>query len=131
MLDTLPVETLRRIISFLPCESALTLQKTNRRLHRVSHDRQVFKSIIANRNGRGGTAWTRVPLTLESSIEDWARYALADSVARRLMEGEDESMVEKVEEWLPHLMFCHRLYTLSQSLLIQWSFMRKFGLTED
>lgn len=122
-LDTLPIELLRRICSFGLCESALTLLKVNRRLHQACNDRQVFKSIIENRNGYGGKCWTYLPLTLSSSVENWARYALADSKARRLMDGDgewdDTNGKEGVDDWLPKLMASQR--SCFSLLLLYWS----------
>lgn len=82
-LDTFPVEIIRRIVAYGPCESALALLKVNRALYQVCNDRLVFKSIIENGNGppREMPIWQCTALSLQSPITLWARYALADSKA--------------------------------------------------
>ena len=106
-LDRLPIETLRRIASLGACEAALALSKVNRTLYAACNDRLVFKAIIDNRNGYGGPKWHHhLPLSMESPVSSWARYALADSKA-----AQDRSSSldpERIAPWVPHLVVYHR-----------------------
>ncbi|KAL8777066.1 MAG: hypothetical protein Q9194_002774 [Teloschistes cf. exilis] len=80
-LDTLPTEILRRLVSFISCEDALTLLTVNRTFHRICNDWLIYDVIIKNRNRHGGCKWHGPPLSGADSISTWARYALADSKA--------------------------------------------------
>ena len=113
-LDSLPVEIIRRIAAFGPCESALALLKVNRVLYQACNDRLVFKSIIDNGNGpsREMPVWQCTALSLQSPISYWARYALADSKLAHMpwhiiRDGVD--IVDKlVTTGAPQLMASHR-----------------------
>jgi len=106
-LDSLPVEIIQRIASNGPSESALTLSRTNRCLSRACNDRQVFKSILRNRNGFGGPNWIPVPLSSDAPTSSWARYALADSRAGQWAAGDWEYQAALPVDflvWAPQLM---------------------------
>ena len=120
-LEELPAEILQRILALGNCENALAFLRTNRSLRLIANDRQVFKSIIDIRNGYRGQRWTRLPLTLESPIIDWARYALADSKVRSLPlqpsndlhpNGHPNLTTSDTSRWLPHLILSHRMYPI-------------------
>ena len=78
-LDELPVEILERIASLGPCQSALTLLKVNRTIHRACNDSQVFRNILSD---NAEPPWNTIPLPAEAPASSWARYALADSLGR-------------------------------------------------
>ncbi|CAD6574884.1 MAG: hypothetical protein ASARMPRED_006960 [Alectoria sarmentosa] len=105
-LDGLPVEILGRIASIGTCEAALALSKVNRILHTACNDRLVYKAILDNRNGNGGQEWQhRIPLSMESPVSSWARYALADS---RAAQDYTVSLEPRTfASWAPQLMAYH------------------------
>ncbi len=103
----LPVEIVQRIASHGPCESALALARVSRSLHRACNDRQVFKAILRNCNGYGGPSWDAVPLSNDSPTSSWARYALADSIARAWAAGNEvdrDEVPPSFAAWSPQLM---------------------------
>lgn len=106
-LDGLPVEILRHIAAVGTCEAALALSKVNKTLHTACYDRLVFKAIIDNRNGNEGPRWQHhLPLSMETPVSSWARYALADSKA-----AQDHVLGPEPHElasWAPQLMAYHR-----------------------
>ena len=106
-LDRLPVEILGYIASVGTCEAALALSKVNRTLHAACSDRLVYSAILDNRNGNGGPKWQhRIPLSMESPVSSWARYALADSKA-----AQDHTVSlepRSFASWAPQLMAYHR-----------------------
>ena len=106
-LDALPIEIIRRIASLGNCEAALALSKVNRTIRTACHDWLVYKAILDNGNGNGGPAWQhRPPLSMESPVSSWARYALADSKAAHSnhLTFDPEAFVS----WAPQLMAYHR-----------------------
>ncbi len=83
-LDSIPVEIIQRIASFSPCESVLALLRVNRRLYKACNDDAVFKAVIRNGNGQNIIQpWDSDLLSQTASRSGWARFALADSRARR------------------------------------------------
>lgn len=106
-LDELPVEIVRRIASVGACEAALALSKVNTTLHAACHDTLVYRAIINNRNGNGGSEWNHnLPLSIESPVSSWARYALADSLAPQ---GNISSLTPRLTTiWAPQLLVYHR-----------------------
>ncbi len=110
-LDGLPIEIIQCIASHGLCEAALTLSHVNRSLYKACSDRQVFKSIIKNRNGHGGPNWDIMPLSDGSPTSSWARYALADSMARRWIAKADANppwLPVHFPSWAPQLMCSSR-----------------------
>lgn len=108
-LDELPIEIVRRIASIGACEAALALSKVNRTLRAACHDTLVYKAIINNRNGNGGSEWKHnLPLSVESPVSSWARYALADSLATH---GNILSLAPRSTiPWAPQLLVYHRKF---------------------
>lgn len=103
-LDALPSEIIQRIASVGPCENVLALVRVNHALRRVCNDNHVFRSIIRNRSGWGGSEWQDIPLTGLDSTSAWARYALADSKA---VTADKMSSPKLFAKWGPQLMISH------------------------
>ena len=86
----------------------MALIKVNKTLNLACNDPLVYKAIIENRNGNGGPQWQHhLPLSLDSPVSSWARYALADSkaaCARTL------SLQPAMMSWVPQLIAHHRQY---------------------
>ena len=116
-LDRLPIEILRHIAAIGTCEAALALSKVNKTLRTACHDRLVFKAIIDNRNGNEGPAWRHhLPLSMETPVSSWARYALADSKAAQDHASGPETA--KLVSWAPQLMVYHRkVFSVQQTIL--------------
>ena len=105
-LDALPVEILHHIASVGACEAALALSGVNRALRLACNDRLVYKAILDNRNGAGGPKWQHcLPLSMQSPISSWARYALADSKAAQYHTMSLD--LKGCVSWLPQLMAYH------------------------
>ena len=110
-LDKLPFELLQRIVSLGPCESIFSLTRVNRSIHRACNDRQAFKAIIKNSNGFIGPEWNLMPLSNDSPLSAWARYALADSKARQWPAEYPRDLAELRKSflgWAPQLMAASR-----------------------
>ena len=105
-LDALPVEILHRIASLGTCEAALALSRVNKALYLACNDCLVYKAILDNRNGTGGPKWQHcLPLSMQSPISSWARYALAESKAAQY-----HTMSLNLRDcvsWLPQLLAYH------------------------
>jgi len=106
-LDSLPIEILRRIATFSPCEAILALMEVSRILHRSCNDRLVFKSIIDYHNKRRSLKLQGPKLTIESPTSSWARYALADSKAIKLP---TDPLIDKFVSWAPQLAASNRKF---------------------
>ena len=124
-LDKLPLELLQRIISLGPCESILSLTKVNRNIHRACNDRQVFKAVIKTCNSFDGPEWKSIPLSNDSPLSAWARYALADSKARQWPTEYPKGLAELRSSflaWAPQLMAASResLYVCNKSYRIDF-----------
>lgn len=111
-LDTLPAEILERIASDTSCQDVLALSKVNRTLNRVCYSVHVFKSMIEGSNGYGDANWQCYGLTNADGTAAWARYALADSMARAKQRRKGIAMYE------PQLMAFHRWFTGTRSSLV-------------
>lgn len=107
-LDALPVEVLQRIASLGPCESTFALLRVNKAIYYACNDRQVFRAIVRNCNGHLGPDWTTVPLSNDSPMSSWARYALADSKARQWAAKSPTDVVSLGLRWAPQLMASSR-----------------------
>jgi hypothetical protein len=128
-LDTLPVEIIQRIASCGPCESALALGKVCSTLHRACNNRFVFKSIIDNGNGRSfeNDDWQCTAVTSQCSTSECARWALADSQARQLvelLEGNarwsvtfDDFWLDEYTTWAPQIMALHHCLNTASGTL--------------
>lgn len=114
-LDSLPIEILRLIASVGTCESALALSAVNKILRSACHDPSIYKVIIDNRNGNVGPEWRHsLPLTMQSPVSAWARYALADFKA-----AQDHTLSlepEKLGFWAPQLVAYHRKFLAEQKI---------------
>ena len=111
-LDALPAELLQRIASFGPCESALALSKANKRIRHACNDRQVFISILKNRNDCLGPEWFPRHLASDAPTSSWARCALADTKARSWSTQEMTDYNELRSSflpWAPQLMAASRM----------------------
>ena len=120
MLDSLPVEIVRRIAVVGPFESTLALRKVNHALRRACTDRLVFRGIIDTGNGSSVDMpiWQSYPLTLQSPILSWEQYALADSKARQVFSNqnvnEPAALMTNSQKfvnwaiWAPQLIASHR-----------------------
>ena len=105
-LDRLPIEIIRRIASVATCEAVVALSQVNRTLHAACNDALVYKAIIDNRNGNGGPGWHHhLPLSMQSPVSSWARYALADSKA-----AQDRLKPTSIVSWAPQLIAYHRQF---------------------
>lgn len=92
MLHTLPTEIIKRIATFLPCQSAHALMRTNHQFYLTVNDRLVFRSMLDDLES-SNPALTPLWISRVSSIlppdcppSAWARFALADDKARALMD---------------------------------------------
>ncbi len=76
----LPLELLRRIISFTSPRDALRLTRVSRTLHAICKDPLIYKSIIQHQNWVGAREpwWNHLASPLDSTDSLWARYAMAD-----------------------------------------------------
>ena len=128
-LDQLPVEILRHIASLANCEAVLALSEVNSTLRAACNDRWVYKALIHNRNGSGAPAWPHhLPLTMQSPVSSWARYALADSKA--LHHDAPNFKFTSIVSWAPHLFAHHRKFRLRQEpalLSVNSRFVRSFA----
>ena len=128
-LDQLPVEVLRHIASLGNCEAVLALSEVNNTLRAACNDRWVYKALIDNRNGSRTPAWPHhLPLTMQSPVSSWARYALADSKAVHLNASNAEPT--SVVSWAPQLFAHHRKCCLRQMptlLSVSSRFLRSFA----
>ncbi len=119
-LDRLPTEILRRIASVATCEAVLASSKVNRTLRAACNDPLVYKAIIDNHNGNGGPRWYHhLPLSMQSPVSSWARYALADSRAAhdRIASLKPTSIVS----WAPQLIAYHRQFLSNTTLNCYYS----------
>ena len=127
-LDQLPVEILRHIASLGNCEAVLALSEVNSTLRAACNDRWVYKAIIDNRNGSRTPPWPHhLPLTMQSPVSSWARYALADSKAVHLNPSHFE--VTSFVSWAPQLYVHHRKFPsrqISTLLSVNLRFLRSF-----
>ncbi|KAL6720920.1 hypothetical protein ACLMJK_000019 [Lecanora helva] len=126
--EKLPAELLQRIASLGPCESTLALAKVSKKVRDACNDRQVYIAVIKNCNGYEGSSWNSVPLTNESPLSSWARYALADSKARQWLDRDFSGEIEapshqlslfrrKFFTWAPQIMAAsHPLVELASAL---------------
>ena len=106
-LDELPVEILRHIASLANCEAVLALSEVNNTLRAACNDPWVYKALIDNRNGYRTPAWPHhLPLTMQSPVSSWARYALADSKA--VHDYASNLKVASIVSWVPQLLIYHR-----------------------
>ncbi|KAH6665483.1 hypothetical protein B0J14DRAFT_232591 [Halenospora varia] len=80
-IQSLPLEIVRRIASFVPCDSIFNLLKASRRLHDACNDHLVFKQIIDFSNSRNGTRWNTGILPHNTSASHCSRFAVADMMA--------------------------------------------------
>ena len=128
-LDQLPVEILRHIASLGNCEAVLALSEVNNTLRAACNDRWVYKALIDNRNGSSTPAWPHhLPLTMQSPLSSWARYALADSKAVR--HKPSEFKLTSIVSWAPSLFAHHRKFLLRQKptlLSLNSRFLRSFA----
>ena len=83
MLDWLPRDILRQIITLGSYETVLALSQVNKHFQHICDDPGLYKSIIVNRRGRKVATWYSATLSAESPISTWACYALADAKAAR------------------------------------------------
>ena len=109
-LNDLPVELLQRTASFLPCKTALNLFRVNKLIYEACYDRQVFESIIENRNACDGPLWTTIPLSNDSPTSAWARYAVVDLRAGQWHPEDYENLnfVMDFVRWAPQIMAATR-----------------------
>ena len=112
-LDELPVEILRHIASLGNCETVLALSEVNNTLRAACNDCWVYKALIDNRNGYGTPKWPHhLPLTMQSPVSSWARYALADSKA--IHDNASNPKLTSIASWAPQLFAHHREFFLRQ-----------------
>ncbi|KAH8834347.1 hypothetical protein DL96DRAFT_1810637 [Flagelloscypha sp. PMI_526] len=80
-LDTLALELIQNIASFLSCKANIALSQTCIRLREACYTALVFHSIIENGNGTGKVPPWKWPTRnhQDHSTETWARLCLADS----------------------------------------------------
>ena len=115
-LDRLPLEVLRLIVSVGTCEAVLALSEVNKILRAVCYDPLVYKAVIDNCNRNRRRRWQHhLPLSMESPVSSWARYALADSKAANLAALETATS----QSWAPQLMAYHRQFLPSISSTCQ------------
>ena len=112
-LDQLPVEVLRHIASLGNCETVLALSEVNNTLRAACNDPWVYKALIDNRNGYRAPEWPHhLPLTMQSPVSSWARYALADSKASH--DNASNFTLTSIVSWAPQLFAHHRRFRLRQ-----------------
>lgn len=125
-LGALPLELLRRIISFTSARDALTLTRVNRTLHGICKDPLIYKSIIRHqtrlvaRDTMLQPQWNDLALPLNSTDSLWARYALADYESSyfphpRSEDFESLSSVKEIDRlvtFAPQLIALHRKRSL-------------------
>ena len=110
-LDELPFEILRHIASLGNCEAVLALSEVNNTLRAACNDRGVYKALIDNRNGYKTPEWPHhLPLTMQSPVSSWARYALADSKA--VHNNASNFKLTSIVSWAPQLFAYHRKFLL-------------------
>ena len=106
-LDELPFEIIRHIASLGNCEAVLALSEVNKTLRAACNDSWVYKALIDNRHGYRTPAWPHhLPLTMQSPVSSWARYALADSKA--VHDNASNLKVASIVSWAPQLLVYHR-----------------------
>ena len=103
--DTLPLEVQQKIIAFTSFRTVLNITLVNHALHTACENRAVFKDLIDNRNGHGGTVWRPLHLSSQTELETWKRYACADDLA-------SNHWVERRldSSWFPQLIALNRMH---------------------
>ena len=128
-LDQLPVEILRHIASLGNCEAVLALSEVNNTLRAACNDPWVYKALINDRIKSSTPSWPRhLPLTMQSPVSSWARYALADSKANRHITS--NLKLTPIVSWAPQLFAHHRRFLLRQKptlLAVNSRFLRSFA----
>ena len=98
----LPAELLHHIASYGSAESVISLQRVCKTIHDVCYTARVFRDIIANGNGLCGPFtrpyWQCPHLTLNSPVEIWARFAVADSRLSRMYESRKGSSLQDQDQ---------------------------------
>ncbi|KAH8655019.1 hypothetical protein BGZ60DRAFT_152107 [Tricladium varicosporioides] len=80
-IQSLPLEIIKRIASFVPCDSVFNLLRASRRLHNACNDHLVFKQIINFSNSRNGARWDTGILPHLMSTSHCSKLAVADKMA--------------------------------------------------
>jgi hypothetical protein len=114
---SLPVELVRRIASFLPCTSALSLMTASRTLRSTCNDRLLFREIAERTTTSNSITkdeeWQDASVLLcRASLSDTIRIAYAVERATKRgeveyplweMQNNGEEVDSDVRSWLPHL----------------------------
>ena len=112
-LDTLPFDILYRIASVGDCDAALSLSMVNKALRAACNNHLVHKAIREKFDGTPDSKWQHhLPLSKESPVSSWARYALADSKAAQHQTSSIKT--EVLMSWAPQLMAHHRKFPSKQ-----------------
>ena len=133
----LPPELIHRIASFGTCSSALNLRLVCRAFYQICDSRCLFRGFIHDGNGLvlepSGPRWMyrEDVLSMQQPAHVWARYALADEKARKMLMhpvyvSEPTALVwitkkvqvlpKALESWMPQLCALHRRYTFDMCL---------------